>query len=104
MEWLYVIVSGFCEVMFVNYMNVWQLKRKKLAIVKMCMAFGMSLFLLHLAMRVLPMSVTYAVWTGMGAVGGVGISIIKYGESADWRRLICIAMIIFAVVGLKLTS
>lgn len=28
MEWLYVIVSGFCEVMFVNYMNVWQLKRK----------------------------------------------------------------------------
>lgn len=40
----------------------------------------------------------------MGAVGGVMISIIKYGESADKKRLFCITMIIFAVIGLKLTA
>lgn len=104
MEWIYVIISGFCEVIFVNYMNLWQLKKEKIAIVKMCMAFAMSLFLLHLAMRVLPMSITYAVWTGMGAVGGVAVSIIRFGENAGKKRLFCIGMIIFAVIGLKLTA
>ena len=104
MEWIYVIIAGFCEVCFVYYMNLWQFKKKKTIIVKMWLAFAMSLFLLHLAMRILPMSVTYAVWTGMGAVGGVAVSIIRFGENAGRKRLFCIGMIILAVVGLKLTA
>lgn len=104
MEWLYVIIAGFLEVLSVNYMNLWQIQKKPLIIVKMAISFISSLILLNLAMDVLPMSITYAVWSGIGSVGGVAVGIIRYGESADWRRLVCICMILSSVVGLKLIS
>lgn len=104
MEWLYVIIAGFLEVLSVNYMNLWQIQKNPLIIVKMAISFISSLILLNLAMDVLPMSITYAVWSGIGSVGGVAVGIIRYGESADWRRLVCICMILSSVVGLKLIS
>ena len=104
MEWIYVIIAGLLEVLSVNYMNLWQLQKKKSIILKMCLAFFSSLLLLNLAMRVLPMSITYAVWSGIGSVGGVLVGIIRYGENTDWRRIVCICMILFSVVGLKLVS
>lgn len=104
MEWLYVIIAGIFEVLSVNYMNLWQVKKQPMIIVKMAISFITSLVLLNLAMDVLPMSITYAVWSGIGSIGGVAVGIIKYGESTDWRRIVCICMILFSVVGLKLIS
>ncbi len=110
MEWIFVVVAGLLEVLSINYMNKWQimkkfgLKKSLLLIVKMILAFGSSLVLLNLALNTLPMSITYAVWSGIGSVGGVAVSIVKYGESANWRRLMCICLILFSVVGLKLVS
>ena len=110
MDWIFVIVAGLLEVLSINYMNKWQimkkfgLKKSSLLIVKMILAFGSSLVLLNLVLNTLPMSITYAVWSGIGSVGGVAVSIVKYGESANWRRLMCICLILFSVVGLKLVS
>lgn len=104
MEWLYVIIAGIFEVLSVNYMNLWQVKKQPLIIVKMAISFITSLILLNLAMEVLPMSITYAVWSGIGSIGGVAVGIIRYGESTDWRRIVCICMILFSVIGLKLIS
>lgn len=104
MEWICIIIAGFLEILSVNYLNLWQLKKKKSIIVKMCISFFLSLLLLHIAMRVLPMSITYAVWSGIGSVGGVLVGIIRYGENTDWKRIACICMILFSVVGLKLVS
>lgn len=104
MEWVFVIIAGFLEVLSINYMNKWQIKKSVFLVIKMVAAFGMSLILLNLALRTLPMSVTYAVWSGIGSVGGIIVGIVRYGESANWRRLTCICMILFSVVGLKLVS
>lgn len=104
MEWLYVIIAGILEVLSVNYMNLWQVKKQPMIIVKMAISFISSLILLNLAMDVLPMSITYAVWSGIGSIGGVAVGIIRYGESTDWRRIVCICMILFSVIGLKLIS
>ena len=46
----------------------------------------------------------FVIWSGIGSVGGVLVGIIRYGESANWKRLVCIAMILSSVVGLKLVS
>lgn len=110
MAWIFVIIAGLLEVLSISYMNKWQLvkhfglKKSIRLIIKMVLAFGISLLLLNLALRSLPMSVTYAVWSGIGSIGGVLVGILKYNESANWKRLICIAMILFSVVGLKLVS
>lgn len=79
MDWIFVIVAGLLEVLSINYMNKWQLikkfglKKSSVLIVKMCLAFGGSLVLLNLALDTLPMSITYAVWSGIGSVGGVAV-------------------------------
>lgn len=110
MEWIYVVIAGLLEVLSINYMNKWQLvkhlelKKSGILIIKMVLAFATSLLLLNLALKTLPMSITYAVWSGIGSVGGVLVGIIRYGESANWKRLVCIAMILSSVVGLKLVS
>ena len=107
MEWIYVVIAGLLEVLSINYMNKWQLvkhlglKKSGILIIKMVLAFATSLLLLNLALKTLPMSITYAVWSG---IGGVLVGIIRYGESANWKRLVCIAMILSSVVGLKLVS
>jgi quaternary ammonium compound-resistance protein SugE len=61
-----------------------------------------SVVLLGMAMRSLPLGTAYAVWTGIGSVGTVIAGMVLFAEPADALRLICIAMIVAGIVGLKL--
>jgi quaternary ammonium compound-resistance protein SugE len=61
-----------------------------------------SMGLLGLAVRTLPIGTAYAVWTGIGTVGTVIVGIAVLGESASGPRLVCVALIIAGIVGLKL--
>ncbi len=63
-----------------------------------------SLALLGLALKSLPLGTAYAVWTGIGTVGTVILGIWLYGESADILRLGCIALIVAGILGLKLIT
>lgn len=61
----------------------------------------LSLGLLGVATRSLPMGTAYAVWTGIGAVGTVVLGIVLFGESAAFSRLACLGLIVAGIVGLK---
>ena len=63
-----------------------------------------SLGLLGLAVRTLPVGTAYAVWTGIGTVGTVLLGIALFGESAEPLRLAFIAMIVAGIIGLKLVT
>jgi quaternary ammonium compound-resistance protein SugE len=63
-----------------------------------------SVVLLYLAMRTLPLGTSYAVWTGIGAIGTVLIGILLFGESADAVRLLCIGLILAGILGLKFVT
>mgnify|MGYP002777504123 CR=1 FL=1 len=63
-----------------------------------------SMVLLGLAVRTLPIGTAYAVWTGIGAVGAAIAGLYLFGESANAVRLACIALIIAGVAGLKLST
>lgn len=67
-------------------------------------AMAGSMYLLALSARTLPIGTAYAVWTGIGAVGAALLGMMLFGESANPVRLICIALILLGIVGLKLTS
>jgi len=67
-----------------------------------CMA--VSLGLLGLALKTLPIGTAYAVWTGIGTIGTALFGIVLFGESAGALRLACIGMIVAGIVGLKLVS
>lgn len=63
-----------------------------------------SLWLLGLAMKSLPMGTAYAVWVGVGAVGTVILGIVLLGEPANPGRLISVGLIVAGIIGLKLAS
>ena len=63
-----------------------------------------SLGLLGLALKTLPLGTAYAIWTGIGTVGTVTVGMMIYGEPASAVRLGCVALIVTGIVGLKLVS
>ncbi|QQS55035.1 MAG: quaternary ammonium compound efflux SMR transporter SugE [Candidatus Competibacteraceae bacterium] len=67
------------------------------------LAMVISLWLLGIAMKTLPVGTAYSVWVGVGAVGTVILGIVLFGEPANTARLISVAFIIAGIVGLKLT-
>ena len=67
-------------------------------------AMVVSVGLLGLAMRTLPVGTAYAVWTGIGAVGTVILGMVLFAEPATAARLFCLGLILAGILGLKLTS
>lgn len=63
-----------------------------------------SLWLLGLAMKTLPVGTAYGVWVGVGAVGTVVLGIVLLGEPATVARLVSVGLIVAGIVGLKLSS
>jgi quaternary ammonium compound-resistance protein SugE len=63
-----------------------------------------SLGLLGIALRTLPLGTAYAIWTGIGTVGTVALGIMLFSEPADVLRLACIGLIVAGIVGLKLIT
>lgn len=104
MSFLYLILAGLFEMTAVLMMNELNRKKNWQSVVGMLGTFAASFFFLALAMKEIPMGVAYAIWTGIGASGGALIGMLFYHESKDWRRIICIFLIICSVIGLKLLS
>ncbi|OOG43095.1 QacE family quaternary ammonium compound efflux SMR transporter [Rhodanobacter sp. C06] len=67
-------------------------------------AMAVSVVLLALAAKSLPIGTAYAVWTGIGAVGAVILGIVLFHDPATLLRLACVALILIGIVGLKLAG
>ncbi|HEU4804824.1 MAG TPA: quaternary ammonium compound efflux SMR transporter SugE [Nitrobacter sp.] len=67
-------------------------------------AMAVSMALLGLALKTLPIGTAYAVWTGIGAVGTAILGIVLFGDPATIARLACIGLIVAGIVGLKLVT
>ena len=67
-------------------------------------AMIISLWLLGIAVKTLPVGTAYSVWVGVGAVGTVALGIVLLGESANAARLISVGLIIAGIIGLKLAT
>jgi paired small multidrug resistance pump len=104
MAWITLILAGLLETFGVAMINQLSVKRNWQTIVFLILGFGTSLALLSYSLQFIPMGTGYAIWTGIGVVGGALVGMLFYGESKDWKRMVFIAMILGAAVGLKLIS
>ena len=68
------------------------------------LAMIVSLWLLGIAMKSLPVGTAYSIWVGVGAIGTVILGIVLLGEPMNAGRLISIAFILTGIIGLKLSS
>jgi quaternary ammonium compound-resistance protein SugE len=104
MPWILLFIAGLCEVAWAIGLKYTEGFTRLWPSVATLAAMALSVVLLGLAMRSLPVGTAYAVWTGIGAVGTVILGIVLFGEPANAARLACVGLIVIGIFGLKLTS
>ncbi len=107
MSWILLIIAGFFETGFAICLG----KAKEASgtaftgwITGFFICLAISMYLLYRATQTLPIGTAYAVWTGIGAVGTVIISIFLFKEPTDFWRLFFITTLVCSIVGLKFVS
>jgi quaternary ammonium compound-resistance protein SugE len=104
MAWLILVVAGLTEVGWAVGLKYTEGFTRPMASALTITAMIASLWLLGLAVRTLPIGTAYAVWTGIGTVGTALLGIVLFEESATAMRLVCVALIVSGIVGLKLVT
>lgn len=103
MTWFYLFLAGLLEVGWAVGLKYTAGFTRLLPSVFTIVAMLGSIGLLGLALRTLPLGTAYAIWTGIGTVGTVIFGIIVLDEPASIARLLCIALIVAGILGLKLS-
>lgn len=104
MAWVVLMIAGLFEVGWAVGLKYTDGFTRLLPTVATVASMVVSLGLLGLALKTLPVGTAYAVWTGVGTIGTAVLGVLLFGESADALRLGCIALIVAGIVGLKLVS
>lgn len=103
MSWLILFLAGLFEIGWAVGLKYTDGFTRPLPTLLTVGAMIVSLALLGLAMKELPLGTAYAIWTGVGAVGTVIAGIILFGESMALMRLASVALIVIGLLGLKLS-
>ena len=104
MPWLWLIVGGLFEVGFTTSLRFVDGFRNVPWTIAFLVSVAISMALLELASRSIPMGTAYAVWGGIGAVGTVIVGLIWFSEPSSLIRILLILAIVAAIAGLRLVS
>ncbi|BEP38499.1 quaternary ammonium compound efflux SMR transporter SugE (plasmid) [Variovorax sp. V59] len=104
MAWVLLVVAGLLEVGWAIGLKYTDGFTKPWPSIFTVAAMVISVVMLGIAMKSLPVGTSYAVWVGVGAVGTAILGIILFGEPATSGRLISLGLIVAGIVGLKLAS
>lgn len=104
MPWVWLIVGGLFEVGFTTSLRFVEGFRNVPWTIAFLVSVAISMALLELAARTIPMGTAYAVWGGIGAVGTVLVGIAFFEEPATLIRILLILAIVAAIAGLRLTA
>ena len=104
MPWMLLIVAGLLEVGWAIGLKYTEGFTRLWPSVFTLLAMTLSVLLLGMAMKSLPVGTSYAVWVGVGAVGTAILGMVLFGEPATLARIGSLGLIVAGIVGLKLTS
>ncbi|WP_291429097.1 quaternary ammonium compound efflux SMR transporter SugE [Deinococcus sp.] len=104
MAWTLLLIAGLLEVGWAIGLKYTAGFTRPLPTVLTVGSMIASMALLGLATRTLPIGTAYGVWVGIGAVGAGILGIVLLGESASPARLAFMALMVVAIIGLKVTG
>ena len=104
MAWVILFLAGLFEVAWAVGLKYTEGLTKLWPTVATGAAVVISLGLLGLSLRTLPLGTAYAIWTGIGTVGTTILGIVLFKEPATAIRLACVSLIVAGIIGLKLTA
>ena len=102
MAWFWLILGGLFEVGFTTSLRFVDGFRNLPWTIAFLVSVAISMALLELAARTIPMGTAYAVWGGIGAVGTVIVGMAFFNEPTEMVRILLILVIVAAIAGLKL--
>ena len=104
MNWTLLVIAGLFEIGWAiglkytdGFSRLWPTAGTIVAMI-------VSVYLLSLAMKSIPVGTAYAVWTGIGAVGTAVLGMVLFNEPKTVARIVCILLIVCGIVGLKIFS
>lgn len=104
MAWIILFIAGLFEVGWAIGLKYTEGFSRLWPTIGTVLAMVISLWLLGIAMKSLPVGTAYSVWVGVGAAGTVVLGIVLLGEPANAARLVSVTLIIAGIVGLKLAT
>ena len=104
MAWFWLILGGLFEIGFTTALRFVDGFRNVPWTLAFLVSVTLSMGLLELAARTIPMGTAYAVWGGIGAVGTVIVGMAFFNEPTTTIRLLLILAIVAAIAGLRLTA
>ncbi len=104
LPWIALIFAGLLEICWAVGLKYTDGFRRPLPSVLVIIAIAISMFLLSWAARTLPIGTAYAIWVGIGALGAAILGIALFDEPLTLARMGFLALLLVAIVGLKVTS
>ena len=104
MAWVYLFVAGLFEIAWAIGLKYTDGFTRIVPSLFTLVSMVVSVVLLGLALKALPVGTGYAVWTGIGTIGTALLGIVLFGEPATAMRLVCIGLIVAGILGLKLAA
>jgi quaternary ammonium compound-resistance protein SugE len=104
MAWIYLAIAGLFEVGWAIGLKYTQGFTRLVPTTLTIASMVVSLGLLGLALKTLPVGTAYAIWTGIGTLGTAVLGMVLFGEPAHALRLACIGLIVAGIIGLKLVG
>jgi quaternary ammonium compound-resistance protein SugE len=104
MNWFVLVVAGLFEIGWAIGLKYTQGFTRLWPTVGTIAAIALSMGLLGVAMKSLPVGTAYAIWVGIGTVGTAILGMVLFGEPANLLRIGSLALIVIGVVGLKLAN
>lgn len=104
MAWVYLGIAGLFEIGWAIGLKYTEGFSRLVPSVLTMVSMGLSIWLLSMAMKTIPVGTAYAVWTGIGAVGVAVLGMLLFAESTEVLRLLCLLLIITGIIGLKVVS
>lgn len=104
MAWIYLIIAGVFEIVWAISLKYSEGFTKLFPSIITGIGMVISFYFLSLALKTLPIGTSYAVWTGIGAVGTVIFGMIFFNEPRDFSRIFFLSLIIIGIIGLNFVS
>ncbi|AUJ29738.1 MAG: multidrug efflux SMR transporter [Liquorilactobacillus hordei] len=104
MTWIYLIIAGLFEVVWATSMKLSHGFTNIFWDVVTLLGMLFSFYFLAIAIKHLPISIAYPVWTGIGAVGSILAGVILFRDQISVITWIFIFMLLVGIIGIKVTS
>ncbi len=104
MSWILLTLAGLLEIVWAVGLKYTEGFSRPLPSVLVVAAIGASMLLLAMAMRTLPVSTAYAIWTGIGIAGTAIVGMVMLGESVSVQKLISLMLIMVGILGLRMAA